>query len=75
MERFGPMSEVAQSERNRGHLVSQILIVLSLFCVTTAKLTLYCAETADFKTLELKETTYNRPNFIQPSFNGRKTEA
>ena len=51
------MSEVAQSERNRGHLIVQILIVLSSVCVTTSKLTLYCAETVDFKTLELKETT------------------
>lgn len=51
------MSEVAQSERNRGHLIVQILIVLSSVCVTTSKLTLYCTETVDFKTLELKETT------------------
>lgn len=34
------------SQKGTGHLVSQILIVLSLFCVTTAKLTLYCAETS-----------------------------
>lgn len=51
------MSEVEESERSRGHLVLQILIVLSSVCATTSKLTLYCDETVDFKTLELKETT------------------